>query len=152
MAELFAAGTLEELNEFELGIITAAIVFEPRKNQHMLSLSKTNRNIKRICEKLYEEIKARETHYRIHPFSKQPYFHLSGCMESWLRGTSFDKILQFTDTDEGEVVRYFRMSIQILREINAEQVASNILRERIKETISVINRDVVDAQKQLRIA
>ncbi len=152
LAELFATGTLEQLDEFELGIITAAVVFEPRKNQHMLKLSKTNRNIKRICEELYEEIKARETHYRIHPFSKQPYFHLSGCMESWLRGTTFDKIQQFTDTDEGEIVRYFRMSIQILREINVAQVASGLLRDRIKETISVINRDVVDAEKQLRVA
>jgi superfamily II RNA helicase len=71
-------------------------------------------------------------------------------MEGWLRGTNFTKILQFTDTDEGEVVRYFRMSVQILREINDVKVASQLLREKIRETIRVINRDIVDAEKQLR--
>jgi superfamily II RNA helicase len=71
-------------------------------------------------------------------------------MEAWLRGTSFDKTLQLTDTDEGEVVRYFRMSMQILREIQEAKVASYILKDRIKETVRVINRDVVDAEKQLR--
>jgi len=55
-----------------------------------------------------------------------------------------------TDTDEGEVVRYFRMSVQILREISEAKVASLTLKERIKETIRVLNRDIIDAEKQLR--
>jgi superfamily II RNA helicase len=71
-------------------------------------------------------------------------------MEAWLRGTNFSKILQFTDTDEGEVVRYLRMAIQILREINAAKVSSYTLKDKIKEIIRVINRDIVDAEKQLR--
>jgi superfamily II RNA helicase len=71
-------------------------------------------------------------------------------MEAWLRGTNFSKILEFTDTDEGEVVRYFRMSVQILREIRDSPISSYILKEKIKETIRVLNRDIVDAEKQLR--
>ena len=71
-------------------------------------------------------------------------------MEAWLRGTNFDKTLQFTDCDEGEVVRYFRMSVQVLREIAQAPVASYLLKDKIKETIRVINRDIVDAEKQLR--
>ena len=71
-------------------------------------------------------------------------------MEAWLRGTSFDKTLRFTDCDEGEVVRYFRMSVQVLREIASAPVASCLLKDKIKETIRVINRDIVDAEKQLR--
>jgi superfamily II RNA helicase len=72
-------------------------------------------------------------------------------MEGWLRGTNFNKILQFTDTDEGEVVRYFRMSVQVLRETSEAKISSHILKEKIKETIRVINRDIVDAEKQLRV-
>ncbi|MDD5595713.1 MAG: hypothetical protein PHY94_05660, partial [Candidatus Omnitrophica bacterium] len=76
--------------------------------------------------------------------------HLSNAVEGWLRGTNFAKTVQLTDTDEGEVVRYFRMGIQVLREINDAKVSSQILKERIKETIRVMKRDVVDAEKQLR--
>ncbi|MCM8790062.1 MAG: DEAD/DEAH box helicase [Candidatus Omnitrophica bacterium] len=151
LAELFEMRILEQLDEFGLGILAAAIVFEPRKNERLpLGISKMSRKIKRICEEIYEKIKHKEQRYRIYPFSKSPYFHLSLSIEAWLRGTNFSKILQFTDTDEGEVVRYFRMSVQILREIKSADVCSPRLRDRIKETIRVLNRDVVDAQKQLR--
>jgi superfamily II RNA helicase len=150
LSELYDENILEQLDEFGLGILAAATVFEPRKNQHMPHLSKTARKIKRSCEELYAKIKNKEAKYRIYPFSKPPYFHLSSSIEAWLRGTNFDKILQFTDTDEGEVVRYFRMAVQILREISDAKVSSYILKEKIKETIRVINRDIVDAEKQLR--
>jgi superfamily II RNA helicase len=150
LSELYAQNMLEQVDEFGLGIIAAAVVFEPRKNQKILRLSKSADKIRAHCEQLYEEIKKREIKYRIYPISKKPYFHLSACMEAWLRGASFDKILQCTDTDEGEVVRYFRMSIQILREINDAKVASHLLKDRLKETIRVIKRDVIDAERQLR--
>jgi len=150
LAELYEAKILEQLDEFGLGIIASAIVFEPRKNQHILTQSKTSRKIKRISEIIYARIKQNETKHRIFSFSKPPYFHLSSCMEAWLRGTSFDKILKYTDTDEGEIVRYFRMSVQILREISESPAASYIIKERVRETVRVINRDIVDAEKQLR--
>jgi len=151
LSELYEDNILEQLDEFGLGVIAAAIVFEPRKNQRMpASISKSSRLIKHTCEEAYDKIKDKERRYRIYPFSKLPYFHLCSCMESWLRGASFDKAIQFTDCDEGEVVRYFRMSVQVLREIALAPVASHILKEKIKETIRVINRDIVDAEKQLR--
>lgn len=150
LAELYEENILEQLDEFGLGILAAAIVFEPRKNQRPPTLSKNARRVKQACEELYAEIKRKEQRFRIYPIAKIPYFHLSNCVETWLRGTSFEKTLQCTDTDEGEIVRYFRMSIQILREISEAKVASYILKDKIKETIRVINRDVVDAEKQLR--
>jgi superfamily II RNA helicase len=150
LAELYEEGILEQLDEFGLGILAAATVFEPRKNQRLPVLSKASKRIKVACEDIYENIRHKEHRYRIYPFSKPPYFHLSSAIEAWLRGTNFDKTLRFTDTDEGEVVRYFRMSVQILREINDAKVASRILKEKIKEIIRVINRDIVDAEKQLR--
>ncbi|MCX5704995.1 MAG: DEAD/DEAH box helicase [Candidatus Omnitrophica bacterium] len=151
LAELYEANVLEQLDEFGLGIIASAVVFEPRKNQKMpLGLSKNTKSIKRACEEVFDTIKHKEERYRIYPFSKIPYFHLSVAMEAWLRGTAFDKMLRFSDTDEGEMVRYFRMSIQILREINKAKVASPILKDKIKETVRVINRDIIDAEKQLR--
>jgi superfamily II RNA helicase len=105
LSELYSQNILEQLDEFGLGVIAAAMVFEPRKIQRLPGLSKNSRKIKIACEEIYEGIKQKEIKYRIYPVSKKPYFHLSSSMEAWLRGTHFDKTLQFTDTDEGEVVR-----------------------------------------------
>ena len=150
LSELYEQQYLEQLDEFGLGIVAAASVFEPRKNQLAPSIPKNSRKLRRICEEIYGGIKHKEQRYKIYPFSKPSYFNLANCTEAWLRGTSFDKILRLTDTDEGEVVRYFRMSVQILREINDAKVASHILKEKIRETIRVMNRGIVDAEKQLR--
>jgi superfamily II RNA helicase len=150
LAELYQQNIFEQLDEFSLGVIAVSTVFEPRKNQELLNISKNARRIRALCDELHEKIKNQESRLRIYPFSKPPYFHLSLAMEYWLRGTEFSKILKYTDTDEGEVVRYFRMAIQILREIRNNPVSSTLLKDRIKETIRMINRDVVDAEKQLR--
>ncbi len=151
LAELYADNLLEQLDEAGLGVVAASVVFEPRKNQRMpTGISKSTQHLKRICEETYDRIKNKERRFKIYPFSKLPYFHLCSSMEAWLRGTNFNKTLQFTDCDEGEVVRYFRMSVQVLREISQAPVASYLLKDKIKETIRVINRDIVDAEKQLR--
>jgi superfamily II RNA helicase len=150
LSEFYAQKILEQLDEFGLGAIACAVVFEPRKNQHLPHLSKNTRKIKIVSEEIYEEIKYKEHKYIIYPFSKMPYFYLSPCIEAWLRGTNFDKILQFTDTDEGEVVRYFRMAVQILREIYEARTVSGILKQKIRETIRIMNRDIIDAERQLR--
>ncbi len=150
LAELFEEKILEQLDEFGLGVICAAIVFEPRKNQHLTGLSKASGRLKAVCEQIYEKIKHREIRYKIYPISKPVYFHLANSMEAWLRGTNFTKVTQLCDSDEGELIRYFRMSIQILREMNDSRISSYVLREKIRETIRVINRDIIDAEKQLR--
>ncbi|MDD5128801.1 MAG: DEAD/DEAH box helicase [Candidatus Omnitrophica bacterium] len=151
LAELYDQNILEQLDEFGLGVVASAVVFEPRKNQRMpTGISKSSRELKRTCEETYDRIKDKERRYKIYPFSKLPYFHLCSSIEAWLRGTNFDRTLQMTDCDEGEVVRYFRMSVQVLREISQAPIASYLLKDKIKETIRVINRDIVDAEKQLR--
>ncbi|MCM8800934.1 MAG: DEAD/DEAH box helicase [Candidatus Omnitrophica bacterium] len=150
LSELYSQNILEQLDEFGLGVLAVAVAFEPRKHQVMPSISKTSRRIKMVCEEIYEQIKHKENHYRIYPLSKPPYFHLSNSVEAWLRGSSFNKIVQLTDTDEGELVRYFRMGIQILREILEAKVSSYILKERVKETLRVLKRDIIDAERQLR--
>ncbi len=150
LSELYASAILEQLDEFGLGVLAAGIVFEPRKSDHLLHFPRSHRQLRQACDELHGEIKKWEIRYHVYPFCKPAYFHLAAAMEAWLRGTSFDKVLPYTETDEGELVRYFRMSVQILREVAEAKVASPVLKERLRETIRVINRDVVDAEKQLR--
>jgi superfamily II RNA helicase len=150
LSELYEEGLFEDLDEFGLGMLAVATVFEPRKNQTILSISKLAKALRRACEETFAKIEEQERIRRIYPRSKMAYFHLSTALEYWLRGTDFSKIVQYTDTDEGEIVRYFRMAIQVMREMKDNPVSSQPLRDRITETIRVINRDVVDAEKQLR--
>lgn len=150
LAEFYEEKIFEHLDEFGLGILAAASVFEPRKNQKITNLTKEARPLFKNCHDIFEGVRRLEIRYKIYPFSKATHFHLARAIEMWMRGEKFSKVLQLTDTDEGEVVRYFRMAIQILREMLDSPASSYILKDRIKNAIRLINRDVVDAEKQLR--
>ena len=149
LSELFERGILEELSEAQLGILALAIVYEPRKGSQRPLLSKQARAVENRIREVERSIHKTERRLGRREVSKRCYYHLTPAVETWMKGKPFDEILQFTNADEGEVVRFFRMGIQILREI-AETPVSDALRQRIGHVIAMINRGVIDSEKQLR--
>mgnify|MGYP001564915372 CR=1 FL=1 len=72
-------------------------------------------------------------------------------MEAWFHGAPFDKLTRLCDVDEGEIVRYFRMTVQLLRQLSDAPSADEALRKKTSLALARINRDVVDAEQQLRL-
>ncbi len=149
LAELYTSGMLEELSDVALGVLCVAIVFEPRKGDHKPHLSNLARKIEKTTIDIVHDLHWIERKFGLRQYSKNCFFHLVPALEGWIQGEDFEKILRHTSTDEGEVVRYFRMTIQMLREI-FETAISDGLKQRIVKLIYLINRDVIDAEKQLR--
>jgi len=149
LAELYEQGRLDQLSMHELGILITALVYEPRKGAVKPPLSKAARILERITDKIYQTIHKYERKARIKPFTPRCHFHLSGAVEAWIKGQTFGEALKQTDVDEGEVVRYFRMTVQVLREILDARI-SDSLHERAFRLISLINRDIIDSERQLR--
>ena len=67
-----------------------------------------------------------------------------------MQGAAFKDLERFTDVDEGEIIRHFRMVIQLLRQLRQAPQVSESLRNTARSAIGKINRDLVDAEKQLR--
>ncbi len=151
LAELYSRGMLNELSEVELGLICLSLVFEPRKGSARPVLSKRARALGRTAEALVNHIHYLEHKFRIKPLSKVCHFHLSPPLEAWIRGEDFDRILRYTDADEGGVIRYFRMAVQILREILDTDAPAG-LKEKARVAVRLINRGIVDAKNQLEIS
>ena len=68
----------------------------------------------------------------------------------------FDRLGKFCDVDEGELVRYFRMTVQLLRQlaempVPALEKGGPGLRATAEKAMRRINRDVIDAEAQLRM-
>ena len=149
LSELFAAQVLEKLSPAELAVLVVAIVYEPRKGIHKPRISQPAKDLERLTTDLTFLLRKKEHTFRVNPISKGASYHLSPCVEGWMKNESFDQILKYTEADEGEVVRYFRMGLQVLREI-LDAPVSDHLKDKIFKTIQLINRDVIDAEKQLR--
>ena len=151
LAEIYAQNILESLSQTELAILACALVYEPRKANHAPKITRNVRALKEITDTTIKDIHQLERKFHIWPKSKEYFYHLAQTTEAWLNGTDFSKLGRYSDVDEGELVRYFRMTVQILREMQHADVFSDLLKEKVRKLLSVFNRDIVDAEKQLRM-
>jgi len=150
IGELFEKRFLDTLDEKDLFIFATALVYEPRKGEKRPKLNKKTKVLKKELDRFTRDIHKKERSFSVYPMSKKFFFHLSDISKMWYEKTDFSKIGKYSYVDEGEVVRYFRMAIQVLREIRSCEVISNSLKERISYCLYAVNRDVIDAEKQLR--
>jgi len=149
LSELFSWGIFDKLSLMELGVLCIAVVYEPRKGAQKPKLRGQTKVLERITSDAIKMIHKVEKRADIKPLSKMCCFHLAEAMEGWIKGESFDRILQYSDADEGEVVRYFRMVLQVLRELQ-ETPLPDQAKDQIGKLARIIDRDVVDSERQLR--
>lgn len=150
ISEMHEAFFLDDLNEIELAVILSALVHEPRKGDPIPHLKKHLHQIMRACESTFHYIHRKESKYKIYPYTKWPHFHLAHAVEAWCQGAGFDRIVLMTKADEGELVRHFRMVLQLLRQLRETPFTSEALKGKAARSFTLINRGVVDAEKQLR--
>jgi len=151
IGELYEKGILENLDENTLFVLISSLVYEPRKGEKKPKLSKKIKRLKKEADRLIKDIHKKERRFRIYPLSKKFYFHISEAARAWIEGANFYKLDRLCPLDEGEIVRYFRMSIQVLREIITSSCAiKEDFRKKVKKSMERANRDVINAEAQLR--
>ena len=149
LTELYARGYLDHMSEVELGILAIATVFEPRKGERMPHISRDARRMRATTDSVMKGIGRMEKRYGVTPLCKDFRYHLSPCIEAWMKGEDFNKVLTYAHADEGEIIRYFRMGVQILREI-LDTPATAAFKDKVRSAARKISRDIVDAENQLR--
>jgi superfamily II RNA helicase len=142
---------LLELDPPSLAVLLVAVVFEPRPTLEMLRPSALTKRLEQLCEGPLEAIHRAEHRHHVSPRSKAPHFHLAAATEAWFHGSPFTRLERLCGVDEGEIVRYFRMSVQLLRQLIDSPAAKPALRKTAQTVLTRINRDVVDAEQQLRL-
>jgi superfamily II RNA helicase len=149
LAELYASGILEELSPVQLGVICLAVVYEPRPRARKPALDRELKMLRKTVDRIVRHIHYYEKKRVITPISKRFYYDRSYSLMGWMKDRPFHEMIAEVDDDEGEVIRYYRMSIQVLREM-LDTPASDSLKTSIRQAISLINREVIDAEHQLR--
>ncbi len=150
LSELLEAGWLNQLATTDLAIFLLAMVYEPRRHSAPVKLAHRIRGLESQVREVVAGIHREERLLRIGPLSKPPAFHLSLAMEQWVGGSRFDKVVQTADVDEGELIRYFRMTVQMVRSVAMALMVSTGLKEKARSLLKRINRDEVDAEAELR--
>jgi superfamily II RNA helicase len=147
--ELFGRGFLDRLSSRDLAALCLALVFEPSAKLRRLKPREKKAGWSKELKRTVGAIHRAEDKLRISPRSKDLSFHLTDLLWRWMGGSAFAEVTERCPVDEGELVRYFRMCVQILREIH-DAPGTEPLRGKVRDAIARINRGVVDAERQLR--
>ena len=151
LSELKVAGHLHALDPVTLAVLIVAIVYEPRPGQQPSKRRRMGKRLDALCREPLARIHQAERHFHIAPRTKAPSFTLTDAMEAWMHQHPFERIISLAGVDEGEVVRYFRMTVQLLRQLMEAPSADSTLRHTAERALGRVNRDVVDAEAQLRM-
>jgi superfamily II RNA helicase len=149
LSELHGSGLLETFSARQLAMICLSMVYEPRPGKKFQKYSKDVKKLRTTTNQISNYIKFVETGFRIKPLSKKWYYDLVPSLVLWMENKSFDEVMAETEHDEGEVIRFYRMCLQILREIKDTPVSAGFER-RVDEAIGLINRGVINAEQQLK--
>ena len=148
--ELFEEGFLDKLPPFELASLVCGVVSEVRRGMKLPPLPPRIKGIKNKLEILVEFLRRKERKYKVYPLTKKPQFHLVPGLLVWMKEGNFEKAQKLTKMDEGEIIRNFRLCIQVLRNIS-EGMASSELRGNAKKALEMIKCGIVDAEKELML-
>ena len=152
LTQLLFRGVFERLTEDEINCLMVAIISEPRKDGYFKRLE--DENLLEIFYGVSSEISDIQNLELKHGVTEiTPILELRLCtaMLAWSQGCEFEKLEKYARLDAGDFVRNFRLVIDQLRQIRRAMVGHTALVDKLNRCIDKINRDVVDAERQLRI-
>ena len=149
IAELFEKKLLDRLSPQELAILSLALVYEPRPRAEAPELKGHARRLMHLTRRVVAPVLNLEKRMGVASPSKALFFHLSEAMEEWMKGGTLEEAMLRTSADEGEVIRYFRMTVQILHEL-LDVAPTGEFSQTVKTSLLLVNRDIVNAEEQLQ--
>ncbi|MBD3182270.1 DEAD/DEAH box helicase [Candidatus Poribacteria bacterium] len=152
VTELLFDGYFHRLDPDLMNVLIMAIVFESKRDVWYSKMPK--KIIKPLLsgpDRKISSIRKREGTLGIDTPIKELDGKLSSPLYEWSRGCDFEELVDYTDAPPGDLVRYFRLASDLLRQMRRVVERGDPLFSKIDICISKINRDVVDAERQLRV-
>ncbi len=147
--ELFKSNIIPGLHPADLVYIALALVYDPGRGEDVIPDHGRSKFLYKLTKSAISKIHRYEKKNSIRYKSPSFNFSLSHAAEAWMKKEPFYLSLYLSDIDEGDLVRYFRMSIQILRELLNTGLSNDTVKK-IEKAIHLINRDIIDAERELR--
>jgi superfamily II RNA helicase len=145
ISEILLSGVLDDLSPAQLSAVICAVITEDLRGDVFPSqpLSNETRKVLNMLKNIRRKIAIVQRDYDI---DTQMYInsYYSPLIEMWVDGTSWEELVEMAQSSEGDVVRIFKRTIDVLRQIaNAEYINPN-LNETAKEAIKAINKEPIN--------
>ncbi|MEO1698344.1 MAG: DEAD/DEAH box helicase [Planctomycetota bacterium] len=152
VTELLFRGSLETLPSRALAMVFVAMIHEERRAaQRPWIPASMFGGTRRGIDKTMLELTGIEAKYGIEPGLKRPDWGLTPTVLGWCGGLSMDELEEELGINPGDVCRVFRMAIQLMRNTKRSIDREWDLTGRLEDAITALNRDEVDARRQLEL-
>jgi len=152
ITEMLFRGSLENLPAEALGMVFTALVHEERRRWDAPFVSsRLFGGVRRHLSQMLSRLAAREAEARVPCPMKLPDWGLSTAVVGWMRGAPFEDLEEAEGATPGDICRVLRMTLQLMRQLKRVIDPSWDLSDRLEEAIEAINRDEVDARRQLEL-
>jgi superfamily II RNA helicase len=149
VTEMLHAGIFERASVLELVPLFVAIVYEPRKGDD--TEAAPLHRLQKEARQLVREWRLVERRHDLAELTKAPEFDLNAVALAWAKGASFEDLRRLTSVSEGDLVRTFRMALQLMRQLRRVLAHDDPLRAKLLDAAALVDRDVVDARRQLEL-
>ena len=150
--ELLFRGALEDLSPNALCMIFCALIFEDRRRGPPLYLPRELfGGVRRAVDTVLRRVIAREAHFGIPNALKAADWGLTPAVIAWCEGATMEELSEVCDVLAGDACRTFRMALQLMRQVRHAIDREWDLHAHLGDAMQVLNRDEVDARRQLEL-
>lgn len=145
IAEILFSGLLDNLSPAELASVICAITTEEMRteNYSVLPLSQTVRKTINKIRDLRKKLDKVQKSHDVETVMNINTFY-SALIEMWVNGAEWDTIINEIDRGEGDIVRIFKRTIDVLRQLcTIDNVPESIVFT-AREAIDCIDREPID--------
>ena len=154
LSEIILSGLLDNLEPYELASVICAIACEEMRTKDECVTNPPSQNVRKVLNKIKElrrKIYILERDYHIeNPMNL--HSHFCYLIEYWVNSdnedtsaiAAWDEMFKGSEFSQGDVVRAFKRTIDILRQITIIEGISSNLVENAKKAIRSINREPVN--------
>jgi superfamily II RNA helicase len=152
VTEMLYRGVLENLPPRALAVVFVGLIHEERRRfDRPYVPGKMFGDLRYNATTLVNELSSVETRYGIEPGMKKPDWGLTPATLAWFDGCPFEELEERTDATPGDVCRVFRMAVQLMRNVRYAIDPDWDLTAGLREAVGVMNREEIDARRQLQL-
>ena len=145
IAEMLLSGILDDLTPAQLSAVVCSVITEDLRGDVFPSqpLSHPTRKALNQLKNVRKKIAVVQRDYDI---DTEMYInsYYSPLIEMWVEGMSWEELSTMTQSSEGDVVRVFKRTIDILRQIANAEYINPQLNETAKNAINAILKEPID--------
>ena len=149
-AEAYESGFLARCDAVEAVMLFAGLVFQARPADEADPPTRSTKSMHLVKERI-ERFRLAERRAGIADPIRGIDPLILGAAQAWAEGEAFAVVESLGNLAAGDLVRTFRMTIQLLRQVFHAVPRGDPVQATLREAIDRIDRDVVDAKRQLEL-